>query len=230
MKRIVFIMSLLVAAAFAAPAQDCSTGFCPETLTVLHKQGDVSPVTADITYGVVESTLSGATACWITQNLGAIIQASSETDASVPARGWFWQFNRKQGYYYDGTTRTPSVVNWITSIDESSNWLAENDPCTLILGSNWHIPTSTEYNNVISNGSWSNYTNAFSSALKLHTGMGRLGNTGEYSADAGYGFYWSSTQDTSTKATKLEITSSSANTNSDDDKTLAESIRCIRTY
>ena len=61
-------------------AQDCATGFCPAIIKVHHKAGSISPITADIAYPVVESSLSGEQKCWIAQNLGATAQASSETD------------------------------------------------------------------------------------------------------------------------------------------------------
>ena len=228
MKKILFGLSLFLVVAFAARAQDCATGYCPETLTVDHNAGEISPLTVNITYGVVESTLSGATACWITQNLGATAQASSATDASVAARGWFWQFNRKQGYAHDGTTRTPSVVNWITAIDENSDWLAENDPCTLLLGGNWHIPTTTEYGNVVTNGAWTEHTDAYNSVLKIHAaGYASSGILGEEGVT---GLYWSSKQDATNKGYVLYIKTSIANPAAVSYKTSAYSVRCIRTY
>ncbi len=229
MKNTIFITMFLLATVFAVYAQDCATGYCPETLTVDHNQGDVSPVSVNITYGVVETTLSGATACWITQNLGATAQASSEADASVAARGWFWQFNRRQGYYHDGTTRTPSVLDWITSIDENSDWLAENDPCALLLGGNWHIPTATEYGNVVTAGAWATYTNAYNSVLKMH-GAGRLNSSeGMLYGEGARGMYWSSNQIDTGTGSYLTFNSFAVAV-AGKEKANAYSVRCIRTY
>ena len=228
MRKIILITAFLWATAIATQAQDCATGYCPEPFIVTHKQGDISPLTQTTTYGVVESTLSGATACWITQNLGATAQASSATDASVAARGWFWQFNRKQGYAHDGTTRTPSVVNWITAIDENSDWLAENDPCTLLLGGNWHIPTATEYGNVVTNGAWTEYTDAYNSVLKIHAAG--VMNSGNMLDEGARGLYWSSTQDATNTGFNLIIRTNLADPAKVSNKTSAYSVRCIRTY
>ncbi len=227
MKKIIFITGFMLAMVVTAHAQDCATGYCPETLRVEHKAGTVSPVTQTINYSVVETDLSGTTACWITQNLGATAEATAGNSTSVTARGWFWQFNRKQGYYHDGTTRTPSVVNWISSIDEDSDWLAENDPCTLLLGDNWHIPTAAEWT-AVSSG-WSNYTSTFNSVLKLHAAgrfseaSGSLGYPGEY------GFYWSSEQASTGSGSRLvfDVSVVEIGTNV---KAVAMPLRCIRTY
>ncbi len=226
MKKLVILSGFLLLIVIAVQAQDCATGYCPENITVQHKQGDISPFTQTTTYGVVESTFSGVTACWITRNLGATEQATSNTDTNNAARGWFWQFNRKQGYYHDGTTRTPSVVNWITSISENSDWLAENDPCTILLGSNWHIPTSTEWNNVITNGGWTGSAAAYSSPLKMHE-AGLISNAGAVATSNGR--YCSSTQTDNTQMNYLDI-GASATVPIAYAKSYALSVRCIRTY
>jgi hypothetical protein len=85
--------------------------------------------------------------CWITQNLGATNQATSQSDNTEAAAGWYWRFNNKQGFKYDGTTRTPST-SWISSISETSDWLSANDPCTIEMGTGWRIPTYSEWNTV----------------------------------------------------------------------------------
>ena len=80
---------------------------CP--LTVTHTAGTVAPVTRTVTYGTVSTTLTGAPECWITQNLGAINQASSPTDATDAAAGWYWEWDTQQGYDYN-TSLTPSTL------------------------------------------------------------------------------------------------------------------------
>jgi uncharacterized protein (TIGR02145 family) len=115
------------------------------------------------------------------------------SDATEASAGWYWQFNHKQGYKHDGTTRTPNTI-WITSINENSDWLSANDPCTLELGSGWRIPTKTEWTNVDASGNWTNSNGPWGSGLKLHAAGnlnisdGSLGNRGSA------GHYWSSTQ------------------------------------
>ncbi len=233
MRYRIFI-SLLVAGLCAVVstlrAQSCATGYCPETVKTRHFSGDISPETVTITYPVVETTLGstdGTTNCWLGQNLGATTQATSATDASDAAAGWYWQFNRKQGYTYNTSTstRTPNTT-WDASINESSDWLAVNDPCVLLLGSNWRLPTSAEWTNADANGSWSTYTTAYNSVLKLHA-QGYLGNTnGDMTGRQEYGNYWSSTQSDGTKGHDMHLNVAGANLSSFS-KTYGFSVRCI---
>lgn len=230
MKKILLGLSIILALAISGQAQNCTTGYCPETITVDHCAGDISPITVNITYEVVETTLSGDTACWIARNLGATAQAGSASDPSVEARGWFWQFNRKQGYYYDGTTRTPSVVNWITSISENGDWEAENDPCTLLLGSNWYIPSSELYNNVDVNGGFSSSNQIWASALKIHE-AGYMEATGDLVEVGTKGRYWTSTSNENSTSLMFYANSNGSGVGASTyQKAMAMPIRCIRTY
>ena len=165
------------------------TVFPCNNFTITHTAGNVAPIDKTVTYGVVVTDLSGGIKCWITQNLGADHQATSAADTTEASAGWYWQFNRKQGYKHDGTTRTPNTA-W-TSYVENSNWLSINDPCTLLLGSSWRLPTSTEWQNAAAVGGWNNYNETYASVLKLHA-AGLVNNT--LSSRGFYGHYWSSSQ------------------------------------
>ena len=118
---------------------------CPP-FTITHLAGAIAPVTKTVRYGAGNSIPGEPTKCWITQNLGADHQATAINDATEASAGWYWQFNRKQGFKHDGTTRTPNT-NWINPIDETSDWTTTNDPCSIELGSAWHVPTNTEWTN-----------------------------------------------------------------------------------
>jgi hypothetical protein len=160
------------------------------SLTVTHTAGDVAPVTKTVTYGIVETSLSGEKKCWITQNLGADNQASSATDTTDSAMGWFWQFNRKQGYKHDGITRIPGAP-WVKSIDEASDWTAANDPCIFLLGPYWRIPTKTEWTNANNGGVGAA---PYESVLKLHK-PGWVFEPGDFINFRGTGGrYWSNIQ------------------------------------
>jgi len=204
-------------------AQTC----CPASITVNHVAGLVSPITTTITYGVDQNNYSGTTQCWITRNLGATTQATSATDASDASAGWYWQFNRKQGYAMSGSTRTPATT-WITSITGSSDWTAANDPCTLLLGSTWRLPTQTEWASIVTNASITNYTNAYGTTLKLHA-AGLL-ETSALLDRGSYGCYWSSTQNSTTDGYFLFLSSSSASPTYANSKADGFSVRCLQTY
>jgi hypothetical protein len=170
-----------------------TTACCPASITVNHAAGAVAAVTKSVTYGIVSNVPGGNTKCWITRNLGASQQAVSLTDETEPSAGWYWQFNRKQGYKHDGTNRTPASV-WITASPALSNWIAANDPCTLELGSGWRIPTETEWENVVETGGWTYWTDLWLSVLKIHAAGNLKNNDGTLSGRGGSGNYWSSSQ------------------------------------
>jgi len=182
---------------FVTLTQTTNAG-CPESLAINHSTvNGVAPVDKSVTYDVVSTSISGTAKCWITRNLGASIQAASASDVTEDAAGWYWQFNRKQGYKHDGAVRTPNSA-WTASIDETSDWTSANDPCTLELGTGWRLPTSTEWSNAIVNGPWANHHQAFGSVLKLHS-AGILQDTDAALLYRGTsGFYWSRTQNSTT--------------------------------
>jgi len=141
--------------------------WCGDPFTINHvTSGGVAPVDKSVTYGTVTNIPGETSKCWITRNLGASQQATAVNDATEASAGWYWQFNRKQGYKHDGSTLTPSWT--ITSIDESSDWTLLNDPCALELGAGWRIPTLTEWCNVDNSGGWTNWNGPWSSNLKMH--------------------------------------------------------------
>jgi hypothetical protein len=131
---------------------------CGAPFTINHlASGGIAPVDKTVTYGTVTNVPGEPSKCWITSNLGSDHQANAKNDASEASAGWYWQFNRKQGYKHDGTTRTPNST-WISSIVEDLQWHAANDPCTLELGTGWRIPTNAEWTNVDASGGWTNWT------------------------------------------------------------------------
>jgi uncharacterized protein (TIGR02145 family) len=193
-----------------------------DDLIVTHTIGDISPETVTITYKTVVTDLSGSTKTWLAQNLGATQQATSEIDPSAASAGWYWQFNRKQGY------KVGPVPSWtITSIDESSEWTSANDPCTLLLGTGWRIPTSAEWTSADSTGSWNNYNDTFNSVLKLHAAGYLNYSSGALNYRGTYGYYWSSTQLSSTTGSSLNFGSSYSGM-SYSTKAYGFSLRCIK--
>ena len=198
-----------------------------EAITITHTAGTVSPVTKTTTYGTVNNIPGETSKCWITSNLGASQQATAVSDTSEASAGWYWQFNRKQGYKYAGTIRTPNSA-WINPISENAGWLAANDPCTLEMGNNWRLPTNSEWTNVDAGGGWGNWNGPWSSALKMHAGGWLAGATGVLQDRGSIGAFCSSSQSASdtTKAYRLAYTNSVCY-NSAEAKSEAFTIRCI---
>jgi len=204
-------------------AHNVTTFSCGSTLTINHTNGTVAPETKTVNYGTVTTSLSGASKCWITQNLGADNQAGGAGDNTNAAAGWYWKFNRMQGYKVGPT---PAWV--FAGINENSNWLAANDPCTTELGTGWRIPTYTELFNADANGPWANYTDAYNSVLKFHA-AGFLNNTnGVLTSRGTNGYYWSSTQFNNGNGWCLAFFSTGSDMSSANGKNYGFSLRCIK--
>ena len=188
----------------AALAMNQTTSACPvftcgSSVTISHMAGGVAPVSKTVTYGTVTNIPGEPAKCWITSNLGADHQATAVNDATEVSAGWYWQFNRKQGYKHDGINRIPNTI-WISSISENSDWITANDPCNIELGSSWRIPTYTEWYNVDNTGGWTTWTGPWNSGLKLHAAGGVVYSDGSLYGRGEYGEYWSSTEEGSITA------------------------------
>ena len=200
------------------------------TLSINHVQGVVAPVSKILTYGTVTDIPGEPAKCWITRNLGSDHQATAVSDATEASAGWYWQFNLKQGYKHDGTNRTPNTV-WKSSINETSEWITANDPCTIELGAGWRIPTVTEWINVdaAAGGNWIDWNGPWGSGLKLHA----AGYLTGYDASLGFrgsnGTYWSSAQYDVSNGWYLNFDSGSCYM-SYYTKAYGFSVRCVRDF
>jgi hypothetical protein len=198
---------------------------CGTSLIINHVAGSVAPVSKTVTYGLVNNIPGEPTKCWITSNLGADQQAASVDDATEASSGWYWQYNRMQGYKHDGTTRTPNST-WITSINENIVWEIANDPCALELGAGWRIPTYTEWTNVDAAGGWTEWSGPWNSALKLHA-AGFLNSTGSSDYRGTIGYYLNSTQYDNTNGWILGFSSGNCQLYNGD-KANGWATRCIK--
>jgi len=121
---------------------------CPKVFQVIHIEGlNGTPESKTVTYHSISSEMAGEARCWLTQNLGADRQAISAADVSNESAGWYWQFNRKQGYKMEKNIFVPinTWKPWLTDINESKDWESINDPCNTLLGMGWRLPTLTEW-------------------------------------------------------------------------------------
>jgi uncharacterized protein (TIGR02145 family) len=201
---------------------------CGTSIIINHVAGDVAPVYKTVTYGIVTNIPGEPSKCWITSNLGADHQATTVSDATEPSAGWYWQFNRKQGYKHTGSVRTPNTT-WISSISENSNWISTNDPCTLELGSGWRIPSYTEWSNVNSFGNWTNWNDPWNSDLKIHAAGYLNDSDGSMPGRGVLGLYWSSAQSGVTYGQFLVFMVGAGNSGmSWDPKARGIPLRCLR--
>ncbi|MCX6269576.1 MAG: hypothetical protein NTW16_19855 [Bacteroidetes bacterium] len=202
--------------------------FCGDSLTIHHQvSGGVAPVDKTVTYGTVTNIPGAESKCWITSNLGADHQADSINDATEASAGWYWQFNRMQGYMHDGTDRTPNYY-WDPFIIEWGDWYGF-DPCTNELGNEWRLPTSDEWFSVVTTGGWNDWYGPWNSGLKLHA-AGVLNNNGGWLDNRGnYGSCWSSTSSYSNPQFARALTISTGYVDvTEAPKSDGRSVRCIR--
>jgi hypothetical protein len=171
---------------------------CGNPITIYHVAGNVAPVTKTVTYGTITNIPGDPSKCWITSNLGADHQAYAFNDDTEASAGWYWQFNRKQGYKYECTNRTPNTT-WITPINEDYEWQAANDPCALEFGCGWRLPSISEWQNI----SWSLPFNG--SNFKLHAAGILSENDGSLGVRGNTGRYWSSSHYTSSNCYYLHV-------------------------
>ncbi|MCX6267382.1 MAG: hypothetical protein NTW16_08510 [Bacteroidetes bacterium] len=200
---------------------------CGLTITINHVvSGGVAPVNKTVSYGTVNGIPGEPVKCWITNNLGSDRQAIAVSDDSEASAGWYWQFNRKQGYKHDGTIRTPNTT-WISSISENSGWITANDPCKIELGGPWRIPTNTEWNNIDNTNGWTTWSGPWESGLKLHAAGILAISDGSLLSRGFDGFYWGSWQLGASISWFLYFNSSSSAIGSSG-KASGLSVRCIR--
>lgn len=198
---------------------------CGDNITINHVTTDgVAPFATTVTYKTVLTTISGASKCWITSNLGATNEATSATDATDNASGWYWQFNYKRGYRYAGTTRTPTAWN-STGAQPTQDWQPANDPCTIELGPGWRVPTAAEWGAVRSvNGNLNN----FSSVLKIHPAGYLTYQAGNMTARGSGHHYWSSDYTDATLARGYVVSPTVSATVSNNNRLAGFSVRCIK--
>jgi len=228
--RYVWAYSACGVSTAATLAQTTSVCFtCGASITINHTAGVVAPVTKTVTYGTVANIPGETSKCWITSNLGADHQATAVNDDTEASAGWYWQFNRKQGYKHDGTARTPNTT-WISSIAETSDWLPANDPCAIELGNGWRLPVYSEWYNVDNIGNWTNWNGPWNSGLKLHAAGYLNGSDGSLYDRGSYGYYWSSVQNYATYGWFLAFYSGGSSMGSYGGKAYGFALRCVRDY
>lgn len=166
---------------------------CGDVISVTHETGDVAPENLTTSYTTVGNITGEPTKCWITKNLGAADEADEVDDISVTAAGWYWQFNKKQGYKHDGITRTPNTT-WMDPVSENSDWKVINDPCALELENGWRIPTTSEWYNILEENGWSDWSLPWSSPLKLHAAGTLKYSDGSIDRRGIIGYFWCSSE------------------------------------
>lgn len=172
----------------------------------------------------------GGDRLWLAVNLGATSEAQSSVDADADRAGWYFQFNRKQGFYHSGTQLMPQ---WqFTGINENSFWQLSNDPCRILLGEDWRLPNIEEIRSFreASRGSGGmaggNRTDAFNSTLRLHSAGELATVNGQIRLRGEDGRIWARNQFTPRNGEVLGYSSEGSSTFGSN-KAFARPVRCI---
>jgi len=102
-----------------------------------------------------------------------------------------------------------------------------NDPCTLLLDTNWRLPTYTEWHNIFISGGWTDWNGPWNSALKLHAAGDLLYSNGVLYNRGTDGLYWNSTQNSNSNGWALHFSQSSCGIYNFG-KVYGSSARCLR--
>ena len=71
---------------------------------------------------------------------------------------------------------------------------SSHDPCSLLLGSGWRLPTKTEWEALALSENWVSASDSYNSVLKLHYAGDLNYSNGSLESRGSYGGYWSSNQ------------------------------------
>lgn len=235
MKRLKIIIMGLLVILFGGSCSYFLTSVESNTVSHGFVEG-VTPANAEIfserSYDTIQADWPGpgGDKRWLAVNLGATTQPETSVDRSASSAGWYFQFNRKQAFYHNGEVPTPQ---WrIQNIEEDTAWSINNDPCRILLGESWRLPTVVELRAFreapVDDGGMGegNRTAAFNSSLRMHAGGELKTFNGELRYRGERGRYWASDQFNSKKGEVLGFEDTSGTFASN--KAFGRPVRCIK--
>lgn len=236
MRRFIRLLSVVLASLCVT---SCNIFISQEDAPESASHGRVSGVTpsssesfANRTYPTIQANWPGAGGdkVWLGRNLGALDSPRNSVDDRASISGWYFQFNRKQGFYHTGEQLFPAWAH--SSIDENSNWESSNDPCQLLLGSRWRLPSVNELRNFLHAAEQAgglnegNRTTAFNSALRLHAAGELHSYDGSLSGRGDHGRYWARDQYNDDRGESLTFGADGSSTFAST-KAFGRPVRCI---
>ncbi len=236
MSKVAFIFIFIAALIVASCSLFLSSVDEPDIVEHGYISG-VTPVNTSIFQNRVYPTVKanwpgpGGDKVWLAVNLGATDKPTTSVDSNAGRAGWYFQFNRSQAYYHNGSQLTPQ---WrVNSIDQNTNWQPENDPCRLLLSEPWRLPTVEEIRAFreapFERGGMGegNRTSAFNSTLQMHAAGSLHSFSGDLRGRGENGSYWASDQFNSRNGEALGLSDTGSGTFGGN-KAFGRSVRCIR--
>lgn len=172
----------------------------------------------------------GGDKLWLAVNLGATAEPESSVDTNPERAGWYFQFNRPQAFHHSESQLIPQ---WrFSTIDENSFWQLSNDPCRLLLGEDWRLPSIEELRTFreapreLGGMGEGNRTDAFNSTLKLHAAGELATFNGQIRLRGEAGRLWARNQFTSRNGEVLGFSADGSSTFGSN-KAFARPVRCI---
>jgi len=196
---------------------------------------------------------------WLQQNLGSSAVATSATDTNAYGDLFQWgrwndghekrnsagsaiapSPNNPSGLTSGNNNFLTSTPAWWTVAGSGDAWDGSSiadvtetsgcDPCKAALGNGWRVPTSDEWQAIITTENLTDITAAFNSNLKLTVAGSRSGVGGGFTSVGQRGYYWSSTPSPSNAnyGKYLFYSNISMNANAGASRSQGTSVRCIK--
>lgn len=235
-KLLIFVLSALVAVVMASCSYFLGSYDGPVTVSHGFVQG-VSPSNSETfrqrSYPTIKANWPGpgGNKLWLAINLGAIDEPNSSVDGDPGRAGWKFQFNRRQAFHHNGNVLLPQWRH--SSINENSEWELSNDPCRILLGDPWRIPTIEEMRAFreapISRGGMAegNRTDAFNAKLQLHAAGELASFDGQLRFRGESGRYWTRDQFSANSGEAFGFDAEGSGTFGSN-KAFGRPVRCIR--
>jgi uncharacterized protein (TIGR02145 family) len=187
------------------------------------------------------------TVCWAPANVGNTGKWAQTPDTY----GSFFQFNINRAWHPTTPAAGVAIISWLPSIDEASSW---NENIRPVCPTGWRLPTRAEFQALgdAGVGTWAaanakgntvaglllgpNHAScslsvggSMDSCIFLPASGNRVAPTGFLASQGGVGIYWCGEQSSNTRGYIFNFNSTGTSSVSDNYKSNAYSVRCVKT-